>query len=1064
MPKLTPEQEKVLREGLVEYAKQGATQDELDQFASLFAEKAAKGANPVGGATSGQGSNAPTKPSTSKIAELTSKATMGDSAAIAELAALKAATSPKKKEQLPIPSEADLLAVEGKEVGKVEPTTPFVAPKTKSLILSKEKVLEAAEKGVYEENKADVDLYKQTATSPKVDVVSMVQSTLSDDANTRIESESNLEQYYKGLEFDYKKYLESKGDNESIEKYNQLSSLPAEDRDETDELFLRSFREKAVEKNNVANMVRLTELKNSVNLDDYDKQTAKLSAEYTNLRNNNSEAAILRKQQIAAEMQAVIEQTGVTEEVASELNSLKRNVVAGDALAMKSGAGFTKIAAQEQEQKKELEDRAEAISSSNPLVFAPALAKEMINAYSGAVGKGVLSTLQVPKVLGDFLGDNDYGVVDRLYDWSEGVMQERKGTFDRVENFDKLPDFVQLPIMFSEGIGSVVQFAAGGEAAQAAKIPVMVGTFGTSFLTTEAMYYKEAIESGMDRKDAAKSATFIAATTSLIESMIPDLKYFEPSAYRKSIIDLMKKGLSSEQAAKELMPTVIESLGTYTKVGAKEGGEEFLGALGENGAKALVNSVTGQTNYVGLQNPENYTTPIIIGFATGAGANVMARPQAQRTNTQERVLYEAALNKDEVIYAIEEQAPQNAPMAKTVEMASDALQGLESLPSFPTLDEEVKAHVTSETVRKKQLEQAVKETGVDESVVASEVENINENVKYALENNAIRGEEKKVVKGEEETPSPTMEWSGEEVKIESPINQTQEAENEVNVAQVGQNEVENTPIAEQQPETVQPVEEVVAAPQEGASIELPPQVKGAMPTVMVFKDGTWQQKVGGTTTRVSEAVQQKAQEAFANVKQAPVVKQVVETPVAETPKENNALKDVESTTKALEESVDLKKIKRADLLSIVQDFAEISDPSINGFDKQIGIGWNKADKNQIKSLQDAYVNSVSTEKAISEAYHKAKADGSNPELVKAVEDLLVGSEQETIAEQAPANELFAAIDNEIAQTDKGEIASIRKANKERFGDTYKKAVQITKNFNDIVKRLEKEGVLTKECP
>lgn len=76
---------------------------------------------------------------------------------------------------------------------------------------------------------------------------------------------------------------------------------------------------------------------------------------------------------------------------------------------------------------------------------------------------------------------------------------------------------------------------------------------------------------------------------------------------------------------------------------------------------------------------------------------------------------------------------------------------------------------------------------------------------------------------------------------ESPINQSQEAKTESNVAQVGQKP---------------------AILEEGSTTSLPPQIQGATPRTMVFKDGMWQQQVGGTTTRVSENVQAQAQQAF----------------------------------------------------------------------------------------------------------------------------------------------------------------------------------------------------------
>jgi len=50
--------------------------------------------------------------------------------------------------------------------------------------------------------------------------------------------------------------------------------------------------------------------------------------------------------------------------------------------------------------------------------------------------------------------------------------------------------------------------------------------------------------------------------------------------------------------------------------------------------------------------------------------------------------------------------------------------------------------------------------------------------------------------------------------------------------------------------------------EEGATVELPPQVKGGVPRQMIYKEGVWQQQVGGQTTKVSENVQKQAQAQF----------------------------------------------------------------------------------------------------------------------------------------------------------------------------------------------------------
>jgi hypothetical protein len=62
------------------------------------------------------------------------------------------------------------------------------------------------------------------------------------------------------------------------------------------------------------------------------------------------------------------------------------------------------------------------------------------------------------------------------------------------------------------------------------------------------------------------------------------------------------------------------------------------------------------------------------------------------------------------------------------------------------------------------------------------------------------------------------------------------------------------------------VEQAVAV--DGSTVKLPPSMKGGMERTMVFKDGNWQQEVGGSLNRVGDKVQAQADEAFKASKKA----------------------------------------------------------------------------------------------------------------------------------------------------------------------------------------------------
>ena len=164
---------------------------------------------------------------------------------------------------------------------------------------------------------------------------------------------------------------------------------------------------------------------------------------------------------------------------------------------------------------------------------------------------------------------------------------------------------------------------------------------------------------------------------------------------------------------------------------------------------------------------------------------------------------------------------------------------------------------------------------------------------------------------------------------------------------------------------------------------------------------------------------------------------------------------VEETTKALEESIDTKKIKKADLKYIAEQFDEVKNPEKNGFNNTIGEGWKNATKEQIKSLQEGYWKNVNTEKAIAEAYHKAKEDGSNPELVKAVEDL-IGKPQEYEKAKEDGEPMPKGVSGVRAEGEGGKESAELRAEEEKQQEV-KKTIFAEEKQKDENAKLRPEG-------
>ena len=158
----------------------------------------------------------------------------------------------------------------------------------------------------------------------------------------------------------------------------------------------------------------------------------------------------------------------------------------------------------------------------------------------------------------------------------------------------------------------------------------------------------------------------------------------------------------------------------------------------------------------------------------------------------------------------------------------------------------------------------------------------------------------------------------------------------------------------------------------------------------------------------------------------------------------DALKDVESTTKALE-NIELPKnfvaqdkggiLNRENYYRLAQEkFQESKGLSTDEiFDKNKQKEQFKTEKGRLsfqKEFEQFSENNQTKKQIISEAYHKAKQDGTNPELVKAVEDLLGNKTNE----KAKTEEVKRPIETPRVAERKGEVESAREEAKAAVHD------------------------------
>ena len=208
----------------------------------------------------------------------------------------------------------------------------------------------------------------------------------------------------------------------------------------------------------------------------------------------------------------------------------------------------------------------------------------------------------------------------------------------------------------------------------------------------------------------------------------------------------------------------------------------------------------------------------------------------------------------------------------------------------------------------------------------------------------------------------------------------------------------------------------------------------------------------------------------------PQEKAVGENVEVVTPKENEALRDVESTAKALDdiywEDKKIGKQNQLDLLSLIPK-KQIDNPNTNGFYRvsKMDDDWvskqPKEVQENINRLNEAFKDSHK-EEIISEAYHKAKADGSNPELVSAVESLLSKEQTPVFDDKNKTNEegqVPKLLKVKSFKTDEGnfDIYDIEKGGARGRGDMFTilkdKSGWIVRNAF-VPDNLQKKGIAT----
>jgi uncharacterized protein YdcH (DUF465 family) len=355
--------------------------------------------------------------------------------------------------------------------------------------------------------------------------------------------------------------------------------------------------------------------------------------------------------------------------------------------------------------------RWESASPLMKMVYAPG---ELANTFASGIGDLALNVVQIPKVVEDLItGNTEYNFLDEFYDGVENYRMEKKLDFPSIDS--------ESTTQYLAGLGgntlsSLAVFALGGTFGGASKMSQFGATFVSSMLTTEVGAYEEAINTHkMSPRQAAAASTAVSVATSLVEGLIPDIKYFEPSAFRKSMLNEIASGKNVSQAFRNAMPESAES---YLLSGLKEGGEELAQQTVDDGVKGLINYI-GETEYFkDLLNSRAYKDAALGGLIGGSVGNFFKRPVGA-SNISEEVMLEAAENADGIIAAYNNNS-NIGKLKQDMKGPREDFMNLSAHPNWKNLDRPKKARAFGITQQIRTLE----DTDLKDPIINAQIERL----------------------------------------------------------------------------------------------------------------------------------------------------------------------------------------------------------------------------------------------------------------------------------------------------------------------------------------------------
>lgn len=504
-----------------------------------------------------------------------------------------------------------------------------------------------------------------------------------------------------------------------------------------------------------------------------------------------------------------------------------------------------------------------------------------------------------------FAADDEYSTMDRVTE-SLADVSSALDPFTTVRTDADIVDKILNATggaavqMFAMATGSGMLAEAGLGAMTAQTIATVASTFPIN--------YQENINSGMNPMDARNLALLNTTTDVLLEGIYGDGEIYK--AFKAARKNLVKEGVAAGKSIDEIATEFYKSLPKNVADRVKDFGVRAV-AISEGAAMntleefsqlGLQKATNSAYNYINdgslAETQTSGEEAILTAFPSmilgGAGnAAIDVSSTQSRDALSEQILYVAA-NQPSFLSEIESQAAEfYNENKKELEEISKVAKESQKLPGYAKLDANLKAHVLSETIRKKNLEAAMKNFGLEDPKTKEEIANIDTEIKQIL-----AGEKTSTINEKQQENAVQKPSTGEVLQREP--QETGEAGS--------QRKGVEPSIEGEKPAQEVGKEEIIATPQEQKEQEAMQndidQVQQSTGTVInLNEDGTL------TINAPEKGGQSKKDAAIENAKQELAnlgynVESRVTQPTQEqtevSEEEVSPLKDVESTTNALD--------------------------------------------------------------------------------------------------------------------------------------------------------------------